>query len=156
MSKIVGKYCSRHGFMYIRGWMQMVIAPNDLFSWNNKAMSTMLLGIFTHSSCMLSTLTHSVHVRVLKPWRGRLPSVFSSYHVFSPPLSGLNWRSLTPPGGPGPFTSKMAALSTGSAHTPLPGFRTNITRKSNVRSKFWQFLHSIVHLPVASDHVKCL
>ncbi len=29
-------YCSRHGFLYIRGWMQMVIAPNDLFSWNNK------------------------------------------------------------------------------------------------------------------------
>ncbi len=29
-------YCSRHGFFYIRGWMQMVLAPNDLFSWNNK------------------------------------------------------------------------------------------------------------------------
>ncbi len=28
--------CSRHGFLYIRGWMQMVIAPNYLFSWNNK------------------------------------------------------------------------------------------------------------------------
>ncbi len=28
--------CSRHGFFYIRGWMQMVLAPNDLFSWNNK------------------------------------------------------------------------------------------------------------------------
>ncbi len=21
---------------YIRGWIQMVLAPNDLFSWNNK------------------------------------------------------------------------------------------------------------------------
>ncbi len=29
-------YCSRHGFFYIRGWMQLVLAPNDLFSWNNK------------------------------------------------------------------------------------------------------------------------
>ncbi len=28
--------CSRHGFSYIRGWMQIVLAPNDLFSWNNK------------------------------------------------------------------------------------------------------------------------
>jgi hypothetical protein len=50
--------------------------------------------------------------------------VFSSCYVFSPPLSGFNWRSLTPLGGPGPFTSKMASLSTGSAHTPSPGFRT--------------------------------
>ncbi len=29
-------HCSRHGFLYIRGWMQIVIAPNDLFSWNNR------------------------------------------------------------------------------------------------------------------------
>ncbi len=28
--------CSWHGFLYIRGWMQMVMATNDLFSWNNK------------------------------------------------------------------------------------------------------------------------
>ncbi len=34
--KILGRFCSRHGFSYIRGWMQMVLAPNDLFSWNNK------------------------------------------------------------------------------------------------------------------------
>ncbi len=50
--------------------------------------------------------------------------VFSSYHVFSPPLSGLNWRSLTPPGGPGPFTFKMATLLIRSAHAPLLGPRT--------------------------------
>ncbi len=24
--------CSRHGFLYIRGWMQMVLAPKNLFS----------------------------------------------------------------------------------------------------------------------------
>ncbi len=35
--------CSRHGFTYIRGWMQMVLAPNDLFSWNNNTMR--------HNSC---------------------------------------------------------------------------------------------------------
>ncbi len=28
------KYCSWHDFTYIRGWMQVVLAPNDLFSWN--------------------------------------------------------------------------------------------------------------------------
>ncbi len=77
-------------------------------------------------SSKLCTLTHTVHARVLKPWRGRLPSVFSSCHVLSPPLSGLNWRSPTPLGGPGPFTSKMASLSTGSAHTPSPRFRTTL------------------------------
>ncbi len=53
--------------------------------------------------------THSVHNLILKPWRGRLLRVFSSCHVFSPPLSGLNWRSLTP---------------AGFAHTPLLGSRT--------------------------------
>jgi hypothetical protein len=80
--------------------------------------------IYTLSSCWLCTLTHSVHACILKPWRGRLPSAFSSYHIFSPLLSGLNWLSLTPTGGPGPSTSKMAALPTGSAHTPLLGSRT--------------------------------
>ncbi len=77
-------------------------------------------------------ITHTVHARVLKPWRGRLPSIFSFYHVFSPPLSGFNWRSLTPLGGPGPFTSKMASLSTGSVHTPSPGFGTNTLHMLNV------------------------
>jgi hypothetical protein len=85
-----------------------------------------------------------VHARILKPWRGRLPSVFSSYHVFSPPLSGLNWRSLTPPGGPGPLTSKMATLSTGSAHTPLLGPRTlsNTFIQYTVSMAWAFFLHS--------------
>jgi hypothetical protein len=103
----------------------MVIAPNDLFSWNNKYNEyNVTRDIYTLSSWRLCTSTHSVHARVLKPWRGSLPSISSSYHVFPPPLSGLNWRSLSPLGGPGPFTSKMVPLSTGSAHTPLPGFRT--------------------------------
>jgi hypothetical protein len=44
-------------------------------------------------------------------------------HLLASPV----WAQLTltdPTGGPGPFTSKMATLSTGSAHTPLPGSRT--------------------------------
>ncbi len=69
-----------------------------------------------------------MHARVLKPWRGHLPSVFSSYH--SPGGSGFNWCSLTLLGGPGPFTSKMASLSTGSAHTPSLGFRTLVLQVS--------------------------
>jgi hypothetical protein len=139
-SELGGPLLFRHGFTYIRGWMQMVLAPNDLFSWNNKAMSTMLLRIFTLSSCWLCTLTHSVHARILKPWRGRLPSVFSLYHVFSPPLSGLNWRSLTPSGGPGPFTSKITTLSTGSAHTPSLGSKT-VTWQVIFSYLGWQDFH---------------
>jgi hypothetical protein len=80
---------------------------------------------YLHAFFLLAMHVHSVHDRILKPWRGRLLSAFSSYHVFSPPLSGLNWRSLTPTGGPGLFTSKMATLSTGSAHTPLLGSWTD-------------------------------
>jgi hypothetical protein len=92
----------------------------------------MLLGIFTY--CLLAVMhisTHSVHNRILKPWRGRLLCVFSSRHVSSPPLSRLNWCSLTPVGGPGPPIPKMAFPPTGSAHTPSSGSRT--------RSVAWDF-----------------
>jgi hypothetical protein len=71
--------------------------------------------------------TYSVHAGILKPWRGRLPwfpVVFSSYHVFTLPLSGLNWRSLFLPWGSGPPFPKMAPPFTGSAHTPLLGSKT--------------------------------
>jgi hypothetical protein len=94
----------------------MIYFPEKIIQWVRYYWG--YLHIFSSKLC---TLTHTVHARVLKLWRGCLPSVFSSYHVFSPPLSGLNWRSLTPPGGPSPFPSKMATLSTGSAHTPSPG-----------------------------------
>ncbi len=60
--------CSRHGFLYIRGWMQMVIAPNDLFSWNNKYNKyNVTIDIYTLSSwsyareltlCMLAFWSH--------------------------------------------------------------------------------------------------
>ncbi len=90
--------CSRHGFLYTRGWMQMVMAPNDLFSWNNRYNKYNVTTIFTNFLLKLCRWTHSVHARVLKPWRGSLPwpPAISFYHVFPPPLSGLNWRSLSP------------------------------------------------------------
>jgi hypothetical protein len=102
-------------------------APNDLFSWNNrynKCNVTKNIYTFSLKLCMW---TYSVHACVLKPWRGSLPwlpAISSSCHVFPLSLSGLNWRSLSPLGGPGPSTSKMAPLFTGSVHTPSPGFRT--------------------------------
>jgi hypothetical protein len=117
--------CSRHGFTYIRGWMKMVLAPNDLFSWNSYTMSTMLTRVFTlHLLLVMHVDTYSVHNRLPKPWWGRLLCFYPSRHVFSPTLSRLNWRSLTPTGGPGPPTPKVASLPTGSAHTPFSGSGT--------------------------------
>jgi hypothetical protein len=54
---------------YIRGWIQMVLARNDLFSWNNKYNSTMNTVSPTHSLvsswlctlltlCMLASWSH--------------------------------------------------------------------------------------------------
>jgi hypothetical protein len=86
--------------------------------------NTMSPKIFTHFLLGLCTWIYSVHARILKSCRGSLPwppAIFSFCHVFPLPLSGLNWCSLSPLGGPGPSPSKMAPLFTGSAHTPLPG-----------------------------------
>jgi hypothetical protein len=115
---------------YIRGWIQIVLAPNDLFSWNNKYNKYNEYNIADTFTCIFLArhTTYYVHAGILKPWRGRLPwlhVVFSSYHdVFSLPLSGLNWRSLFPPWGSGPPFPKMAPPFTGPAHTPLPGSGT--------------------------------
>ncbi len=115
--------CSRHGVPYIRGWMQMVLAPNDLFSWNNNTMRRKSCMGLLHYCCTMHNGTHSVHNRSLKPWWGRLPCS-QTFYVFSPPLSGLNWHSLSIVGGPGPPTPKVVSPLLGSAHTPLPGYGT--------------------------------
>ncbi len=120
--------CSRTS-SYIRGWIQMVLAPNDLFSWNNKYNKYYGYNVINTFTCFFLAMhtTHSVHAGILKPWRGRLPwplVVFSFCHVFSLPLSGLNWRPLFPPWGSSPPFPKMAPPFTGSAHTPLPGSGT--------------------------------
>jgi hypothetical protein len=114
---------------YIRGGIQMVLAPNDLFSWNNKYNKYHGYNVIDIFTCFFLAMhtTHSVHAGILKPWRGRLPwppAVFSFYHAFSLPLSRLNWRSLFLPWGSGPPFPKMAPPFTGSPHTPLPGSGT--------------------------------
>ncbi len=91
---------------YIRGWIQMVLAPNYLFSWNNEYNKYNEYNITDTFTCIFLAVhtTYSVHAGILKSWRGRLPwlrVIFSSYHVFSLPLSGLNWRSSFPPWGSG-------------------------------------------------------
>ncbi len=113
--------CSRHGFLYIRGWMQMVMAPNNLFSWNNKYNKYIVTKDIYTFFLMLCTWTHSVHARILKPWRGSLPwlpAISSSCHVFLPPLSGLNWRSLSPLGNPVPLPPKWRPFSQGPRTLP--------------------------------------
>ncbi len=120
---------------YIRGWIQMVLAPNDLFSWNNKYNKYIGYNISDTFTCFFLAMhtTYSVHAGILKPWRGCLPwlpAVFSFYHVLFLPLSGLNWRSLFPPWGSNPPFPKMAPPFTGSAHTPLPGSGTGGKKES--------------------------
>jgi hypothetical protein len=119
---------------YIRGWIQMVLAPNDLFSWKNKYNKYHGYNVINTFTCFFLAMhtTHSVHAGIPKPWRGRLPwhlAVFPFYHVFYLPLSGLNWRSLFLPWGSGPPFPKMVPPFTGSAHTPSPGSRTNTLGK---------------------------
>ncbi len=123
----------------------MVLAPNDLFSWNNKYNKYNEYSITDTLACFFLAMhtTYSVHAGILKPWRGCLPwplAVFSFYHVLSLPLSGLNWRSLFPPWGPGPPFPKMAPPFTGSAHTPLPGSGTD------TQLYFWVFsILALIH-----------
>ncbi len=121
---------------YIRGWMQMVLTPNDLFSWNNKyskytiilsRLYTLVQIHYSSSSC-----AHQLTLCMLVFWscEGFVFPVLSSSshltigHVFPLPLSGANWRSLSLLWRSGPPFPKMASPSTGSAHTPFPGSET--------------------------------
>ncbi len=97
--------------------MQMVLTPNDLFSWNSKiqwiqGISLHLMGLSHPFPAMHAT--HSVHAGSFEPWRGRLPCLLA---VFS-------FHSLSLPGESSPPFSKMASSLTGSAHPPLPGCET--------------------------------
>ncbi len=110
---------------YIRGWIQMVLAPHDLFSWNNKYSkytSIYIANAFTLSSswahqltlCMLASWSREgVVFLVLFP-----SSHLTMYHVLSLSLSGLNWRSLFPPLGTGsPFPQNGAPIHRVCAHS---------------------------------------
>jgi hypothetical protein len=87
---------------YIRGWIQMVLAPNDLFSWNNKYnkynnysfTDTFTCFFLSYARqltlCMLASRSHAGVV---------ILGLLSSSHILSLPLSGINWRPLFPPRG---------------------------------------------------------
>jgi hypothetical protein len=126
---------------YIRGWMQMVLTPNDLFSWNNKYSKYMVILLYTYilqwfhspfsshahqlTLCMWVTLSREGVVFLLF----LLSSHFTEIHVFPSPVSEANWRFLPRPGGLPPTPSNMASSFTGSAHPPFPGCDTVILFK---------------------------
>jgi hypothetical protein len=105
----------------------MVLAPNDLFSWNNKYNKYNKYTVTDTFTCFFLSYAHQLTQCMLASQSHEgviILGLLSSSHVFSLPLSGLNWRSLTPPWGSGPPFPNMAAPFTGSAHTPLPGSGT--------------------------------
>ncbi len=112
---------------YIRGWIQMVLTPNDLFSWNNKYNKYNKYTFTDTFTCFFLSYAHQLTLCMLASRNHAgvvILGLLSSCHVFSPPLSGLNWRPLFLPLGSGPSFPIMAAPFTGSAHTPLPGSGT--------------------------------
>ncbi len=118
--------CSHHRFLHQR-MNANGTGTKWLFSWNNKynkynnyTFSDTFTCFFLSYArqltlCMLASRSHAGVV---------ILGFLSSSHVFSLPLSGLNWRSLFLPWDSGPPFSNMAAPFTGSAHTPLPGSGT--------------------------------
>jgi hypothetical protein len=116
--------------------MQMVLTPNDLFSWNNKyskytiILSRLYTSAQSHSSS--SSCAHQLTLCLLAFWSCEgvvflvhsSSSHFTVSHVFPLPLSGANWHSLSLLWGSGPPLPKMAPPSTGSAHTPFLGSKT--------------------------------
>ncbi len=121
---------------YIRGWMQMVLTPNDLFSWNNKYSKYMVTLLYTYTLAKVSLfissyarqLTLCMWVALSREGVVFLPFLssfhFTEIHVFSSPVSDANWRFLPRPGGLPPTPSNMASSFTGSAHPPFPGCDT--------------------------------
>ncbi len=95
--------CARHNFLYIRGWMQMVIGIKgfillkQIIQWNLIPVMVILYNCYT-----MHNNTHSVHKHLLKMWRARLLRLWPSCCVSPPPLSEANCQPLPPPGGPGP------------------------------------------------------
>ncbi len=122
------KQCTRHNFPNIRGWMQMVVGTKwfiflkQIIQWD-----TIPVMVILYNCCTMHKSTHSVHNRLLKPWRVRHLHQCPCCYVPSPPLSGANCRPFPFLGGPGPpgLVSKMAPFSPGSTHTPFPLSVTN-------------------------------
>jgi hypothetical protein len=129
LKKYIIQWGSRHDFLYIRGWIQMATGTKWFIFLKQEYSKARLFDGYTLCTLCYSLYnardTQSVHNYLLKSWWSRLLYPWSSCYVFPPPLSGINWCSLPPSGGPGPPTPKVASLFPRSAHTPSPWFRTN-------------------------------
>ncbi len=114
---------------YIRGWIQMVLAPNDLFSWNNKY--SKYTNIYIHCQCIhfhllaehINSLCACWHLEAVKgsssssSCRLLISPCITSYPFPCPVSTDALCSHLW---GPVPPFPKLASLFTGSAHTPFP------------------------------------
>jgi hypothetical protein len=131
--------------------MQMVLTPNDLFSWNNKYSEYRLYYYITlqwiHRQlcsyarwltlCMLVSLSREgVVFFVFLP-----SSHFTEIHVLPPPVSEANWRSLSRPGvSPPPFLFKNGVFIHRVRTLSLPRVRhSRSNRPAPVRA--WQYVY---------------
>ncbi len=129
-------YCSRHGFTYTRGWMQMVLAPNDLFSWNNNTMK------YNFYNGYVTLMPTDAQWHLLCAW-SFLEAVVEPSSSFSAIslclLSSPVWTQLiVPHWGPRAPTPKMPSPLIGSTHTPFPGSRTVMVLKKHILQQSWQ------------------
>jgi hypothetical protein len=114
---------------YIRGWIQMVLAPNDLFSWNNKynkyneynVTDTHSLASSCYALYLLCACWHLEAMRGSSSLTSCCLLILSRLHS---PFIWAQLRLLVPALGLWPPLPKMAPPFTGSAHTPLPGSGT--------------------------------
>ncbi len=84
--------------------------PNDLSPEINNTMKHGSCFDCMYNCCTMHNSTHSVHNRLLKVWRARLPRPWPSCYVSAPPLSEANCQPFPPPGRLGPSASKYGSL----------------------------------------------
>ncbi len=101
-------------------WHQMIYFPETIIQCN-----TILVMDTLHYCRPMHNDTYSVHDRSLKPWWSRLPCSQTFCYFFTPPLSGLNWCSSSPFGGPGPPPPKWRPLSQDPRILPFQGPEQN-------------------------------
>ncbi len=113
-------------------WHQMIYFPGTI--------NTVSIQLYCHTYItmnfffLLQLCTLTLTLCMLAFWsRGGVvfivlssPSHLTVSHVFPLPMSGANWRSLSLLWGFPPPSPNMAPLSTGSAHTPVSGYKTRI------------------------------
>jgi hypothetical protein len=107
------------------------MAPNDLFSWNNKYNKYNEYNVTDTLTCFFLDYAHHLlcacwHLEAMK---GSSSLTSCRLPILSRLSSSLIWAQLTllvPTSGVRSPLSKMATPFTGSAHTPLPGSGTRI------------------------------